>query len=422
VGENYFVTITAITSVGEPNVLLQTSATPVHTKVNSHIHLPPNFSAFETIAQAVELAKAQEVGVLGVSNYYDFSIYATYADLAQKAQIFPLFGLEIIALLEPLVQAGVKINDPGNPGKMYICGKGISEFLPISQKATDLMQTIRDNDSKRMAEMTDRLTVLFEEVGVTTHLDAEAVKQRVVRRHGSPYETVYLQERHIAQAFQEVFFEKVEFGERAGVLERLYGTPAKAKADDPVGTQNDIRSYLMKAGKPAFIEDTFVDFDHAYRLILALGGIPCYPTLIDGTTPICPFEAEPDTLIADLKARGIYCAEFIPIRNSPQVLSHYAKAYRAAGMFITAGTEHNTLDLIPIPPTCVKDAPIPKDLQALFWEGACVVAAHQYLRMKGLPGFVDNEGKLNPAYESDEARIQDFAKLGEKVIAAFQQS
>jgi hypothetical protein len=44
-------------------------------KNNAHIHLPPNFSAFETVEQAVDLAAAQGVRVLGVSNYYDYAVY-----------------------------------------------------------------------------------------------------------------------------------------------------------------------------------------------------------------------------------------------------------------------------------------------------------------------------------------------------------
>ena len=39
-------------------------ALPARGKVNSHVHLPPNFSAFNTVVQAAELAGAQGVGVL----------------------------------------------------------------------------------------------------------------------------------------------------------------------------------------------------------------------------------------------------------------------------------------------------------------------------------------------------------------------
>src|SRR5579871_4948247 len=286
-----------------------------HTRspVNAHIHLPPNFSAFETVAQAVGLTAEQGVGVLGVSNYYDYSVYNAFSALAAEHGVFPLFGLEIIALIEDLVRAGVKLNDPGNPGKMYICGKGITRFAPMSPQAAELLEVIRDKDSERMARMTIRLAEVFAAAGLESGLDAAAVKARVVQRHGVPLETVYLQERHVAQAFQEALFERVPAEGRAAFLARLFGTASKAAPEDAVGVQNELRSHLMKAGKSAYVEETFVGFDHAYRLILALGGIPCYPTLADGGNAICPFEAPVEKLIAEIKGRGIYSAEFIPI-------------------------------------------------------------------------------------------------------------
>ena len=388
-------------------------------RINTHLHLPPNFSAFETTKQAIDLADAQDVRILGASNYYDYSVYGELASLALSHGIFPIFGLEIISLDAELVQNGVKVNDPANPGKYYICGKGITRFAPMDETAQKLIQTIRDNDSQRMAAMSDKLSSVFAAAGLETGLNAEGVKDRIVARHGSPRETVYLQERHVAQAFQEVLFEKVSEGERAALLERAFGVPAKSKAGDAVALQNEIRSQLLKVGKPAYVPETFVDFDHAYRLILALGGIPCYPTLADGASPITEYEATPEGLIADLQARRVPCAEFIPNRNTPEVLSRYVHAMRQAGLFVTAGTEHNTLDLLPIEPTCLNGAAIPEDVLEIFWEGACVLAAHQYLTLLGQPGFVDGAGTPNPAYPSAEARIDGFRKLGAAVLAGY---
>lgn len=396
-------------------------APPVRPRINAHVHLPPNFSAFETTRQALELADAQDVRILGASNYYDYSVYGELAALATERGIFPIFGLEIISLVDGLVQAGVKVNDPGNPGKYYFCGKGITRFAPMTDEAKDLLQVIRDNDSARMAAVADRLAVVFDDAGLETGLDAEAIKDRIVARHGSPRETVYLQERHVAQAFQEVLFERVAENVRAFLLRRVYGGPPKAKADDAVGTQNEIRSQLLKSGKPAYVPETFVGFDHAYRLALALGGIPCYPTLADGATPLTEYEASPEGLIADLQARGIAGAEFIPTRNTPEVLSRYVRVLRRAGLFVTAGTEHNTLDLLPLTPTCLDGRPIPEDVQEIFWEGACVLVAHQYLTLLGQPGFVDGAGTPNPAYPSTDARIEAYRTLGAAVIARFEE-
>jgi hypothetical protein len=412
--------------LGDPETLRARAAeglvAPSRPCVNAHIHLPPNFSAFDTVAQAIGLAEAQHVGVLGVSNYYDYTVYSDFARQAAQHGIFPLFGIEIIALIGDLVQAGVKLNDPGNPGKMYLCGKGITSFDPMTPAAAELLSVIRSKDSERMARMTGRLAEVFAAGGLETRLDADAVKAQIVARHGSPVDTVYLQERHLAQAFQEALFAQVAVTGRAAVLERIFGAPSKADPEDAAAVQNEIRSHLMKAGKSAYIEETFVGFEHAYKLILALGGIPCYPTLADGTTPLCPYEAPVETLIANTKARNIHCAEFIPVRNSPEVLTEYVRAMRAAGLVVTAGTEHNTRDMLPIAPTCIDGRPIPDEIQEIFWEGACVVAAHQYLVAQGQPGFVDTGGHPNSAYASDEARIAAFRSLGAAVIQRYQET
>jgi len=384
------------------------------------VHLPPNFSAFDTTVQALDLAQAQNVRVLGASNYYDYGVYVDFAREALARGVFPLFGLEIIALVDELVQGDVRVNDPGNPGKYYLCGKGITQFAPMTDEAKGLLQTIRDSDTQRMAAMAQRLAQVFQAAGVETGLDADAIKARVARRHDCTVGSVYLQERHLAQAFQEALFEQVPAPARADVLAQVYGVPPKAPADDAVGVQNDIRSFLMKAGKPAFAPDTFVDFAHARRLILALGGLPCYPMLADGTTPPTGYEADLTALVADLQARGVLCVELIPNRNSPEALRRIVPALRASGLFVTAGTEHNTLDLLPINPQCAGEVPVPAPVQDIFWEGACVVAAHQTLGMQGKPGFADTQGVPNPGYPTAEARIRAFAALGADILARYQ--
>ena len=369
--------------------------------------------------QVVDLATAQNIGALGVSNYYDYEVYADFMTLAAKHAIFPLLGLEIISLVDNLVRDNVKINDPGNPGKFYICGKGITRFAPMNAKASELLGTIRKNDSTRMAAMVDRLAAIFDRHDIKTGLTEQAVIDRVAARNQVPRNRVYLQERHICQAFQERLFDLVPPEKRAGAMERLFGTSTKSKIDDFVAIQNEIRSHLMKAGKPAYVDETFVNFEQAYRLILELGGIPFYPTLADGAKPICGYEDPVEKLITNIKFAGVHCAEFIPIRNSPEVLRQYVTAMRAANIVVTAGTEHNTLELLPIEPTCLKGVPIPDDLKDIFWEGACVVAAHQFLTLHGEAGYVDNTGKLNSNFKTDHLRIDHFRRLGAAVIEKY---
>jgi len=381
---------------------------------NTHIHLPPNFSAFETVQQAVDLAAGQGVQVLGVGNYYDFSIYQTFVERARQKGIFPLFGTEIIALETEMQQNGIRINDPGNPGKYYICGKGITRFEPFSSRAAELNSIIRKNDTLRMREMAAKLDAIFAEHGVVTSLDERAVIARIVARHGCKPEAVTLQERHLAQAFQEVFFEKVPVDRRVSKLTDIFGTEPKADVDDAVGIQGDIRSFLMKAGKACFVPETFVNLAQAKELIIELGGIPCYPVLADGSKQRCEYETPLEKLIQTLKDNNYAMVEFIPIRNQPDVLVEYVTAIRRAGIVVVAGTEHNTLDLLPIRPTCVNGQDIPKKVQDIFCEGVCVLAAHQFLSAHGKPGFEQlyNDSAAN----NKEELIGTFEKIGIAVL------
>jgi hypothetical protein len=407
-------------SLGDPAELWRRDVLPsARPVVNAHVHVPPNFSAFDSVSQALDLAAAQGVRVVGVSNYYDYRVYDSFAALAQSAGVFPLFGLEVICLLDDLVRAGIKINDPGNPGKMYLCGKGISRLSPMSGAALSLLDTIRRSDSIRMTAVIEKLGGLFAAGGLETGLTEESIKAGLVRRYGVTLDAVILQERHVAQAFQEAVFACLPPERRADALRSVLGVDLGAQSDDAVRVQNAIRGQLMKAGKPGYVNETFVSFEHAYALVLALGGVPCYPVLADGATPICPFEEPIDRLMQALADRRIYCAELIPNRNRPEVLAAYARALRSAGIAVLAGTEHNTPEMLPLEPRCAGDAPIPGSVAGIFWEGACVVAAHQYLTANGLAGYVDETGAPSSTHGTGEARLVAFAKLGATVIEQY---
>lgn len=175
----------------------------------------------------------------------------------------------------------------------------------------------------------------------------------------------------------------------------------------------------MKAGKNCFVPEAYLSLAQAKKLILQLGGIVCYPVLADGANPVCEYETPVEKLIETLKSENISMVELVPIRNKPEVLREYVTKIRKAGIAVVAGTEHNTLDVIPMEPACVGGTPIPDDLKEIFVEGAYVVAAHQYLTLNGKCGFVDNSGKPNAQYKDAESRIKAFCEVGKAVVARY---
>lgn len=407
----------SLRNLGTPRSLRGSSANARPLRVNSHVHLPPNFSAFENVRQAIDLAAAERLDVLGVSNYYDYDVYGEFVRLARQRRIFPLFGLEVIALIDDLVRSGTRINDPGNPGKIYVCGKGIVRLAPLCAEALEILEVIRRNDSTRIRAVVERLEQTLASRGTPTGTNEASVIDMVVRRHGCPRGQVWLQERHVCQAFQEALFRVLPSPGRADAIARLLGLPEPTFSDDDVvKIQNEIRTHLLKSGKPAFVPETFITFEQARKMILAFGGIPCYPVLADGTSPITPFEAPVESLVEHLRRLGFHAVEFIPVRNTPDVLRRYVKALRDAGFIVTAGTEHNTLDLIPLLPTCAGGVPVPDEVVAVFNEGARVVAAHQFLALHNQPGYVDPDGNRNEQWS-----IADLAAIGDAVIHRYQQ-
>lgn len=378
--------------------------------VNTHVHVPPNFSAFASVEDVLAAARAEAARAIGISNFFDQQVYSRFAEQAAAAGVQPLYGLEFITLIDDLAAAGVRVNDPANPGRMYLCGKGIDPFKEKPPAAAAIAASIRSGNDERARRMVDQLTSWFAACGLDTGLTADAIAADVAASAGVPVEWVSLQERHIARAYQQALASRSS-AERAAVLERAYGGPSKVDLDDAVALQGEIRSRLIKVGTPGFVAEVPLAFADAYAYVLAMDGIPTYPTLADGVDPVCPFEASPDDLAAELLARGIHAAELIPVRNASACVDAYVAAFTAAGIVVMAGTEHNTADRIPLAVACA-DGPVSEAARLAFWEGTCVVAAHQHLVASGRPGYVDASGQRT------STPVSELVALGANLIGA----
>ena len=106
----------------------------------------------------------------------------------------------------------------------------------------------------------------------------------------------------------------------------------------------------------------------------------------------------------------IYSLELIPGRNKLNHLKPFVEFFDKKGFVITFGTEHNTPALDPLT-VSVGDSELDDYLLKVSYEGACVVAAHQYLRAQGEQGFLNETG-----IPGDK---QAFISLGNAIIQNF---
>ena len=77
---------------------------------------------------------------------------------------------------------------------------------------------------------------------------------------------------------------------------------------------------------------------------------------------------------------------------------------------VTLGTEHNTPAMEPITLFARGKTPLSPLLVDINYQGACVVAAHQYLVATTGKGYLDSSGK------ADLANREAYVVLGEALI------
>lgn len=370
-------------------------------EVNNHIHSPYSFSAFREIRESVRLAKKEGVNVLGINDFYVTDGHGEFIKECSRQGVFPLLNIEFIGVSKSHQKEGIRVNDPGNPGRIYISGKGLAHPSLLDGERKEWLAEIVRESNMQVAKMVDLLNRWLEYQGVEIALSVEEIKNKYARN--------LLRERHVAKAMrvevEKMAKEKKEYGE---LLRKVYGGKRSEKPmGDTTGLEEELRSRLLKAGGPAFVpedEAAFPRIEVIIKLIRDAGGIPTYPFLLDGTGgEYTEFERDPGSLHDFLNSRGIRSVEFIPPRNRPDALKSRASYFYKMGYVVTFGTEHNSSAMLPMKVSCKGGVPLDRDLLGINSSGAAFLAAHQYL--------VHNEGT---GYESPGRK--DMEQLGRAVI------
>lgn len=378
--------------------------------INTHVHVPPNASTDTTLDSLLAQARSEGVRVIGTSNFFDMQVFPEFTKRALEHGIHPLLGVEIISYDSDLESAGWTVNDPQNPGRYYIQGRGLNADL-VNTRASSTAIAIRAANDARASQQVGLLSDLMREAGLAADVTAADVIAEVADRGEVPQAWVSLQERHIARAFADRVLQ-LDPRQRKVVLERAFGCPALSDINDAGALQTEIRATLMKHGQPAFVPDSLITLDDGYAMVLELGGIPTYCAVADGADPICDYERPATDLARRIRERNIHAAELVTARNTQRCVDEYVAAFLEAGLLVMAGSEHNTPHRVPLALTCV-DGPLSESAANAFWEGTCVLAAHQDLVAQGQPGFVSQDGSLL----ADMAGRRELAEYGAKLIA-----
>lgn len=381
---------------------------PAFREVNGHVHTPYSFSAFNSLDELFKMASDEKISVIGINDFYVTDGYEAFHTGCINNKVFPLFNIEFIGLLKEEQAKGVRINDPNNPGRIYFSGKGLDyPFKPgLLNKLT--LNKIVKNSQEQMKAMIEKVNVLIGKQNHSLKLSYEDIKRQYARE--------LVRERHIAKAIRVLASSVSESEEeQLNFLEGLYGgKKTKTGVSQHAALENEIRSNLLKSGGAAFVEEdsnSFLELKKIISIIIKAGGIPCYPVLLDDPSGnYTEFEADKEKLLFSLRKLGIECIELIPGRNDFNILKGFAEYFHNNDFLVTFGTEHNTPEMVPLTVSCRGGVPLDESLKRIGWEGACIIAAHQYLRADGRQGYVLPDGTHS------KKQMKELTNLGNLVI------
>jgi hypothetical protein len=378
-------------------------------KVNAHLHTPYSFSAFTELNQALDMAVAEGVKVVGINDFYTTAGYKAWATGCKERGLYPLFNIEFISLNEADQKAGLRVNDPGNPGRTYLSGKGLSYPFRLAEPFATQLADVRNKSNAQVEAMCGKMNEILVANNAGFTLDFEWIKNELTK--GS------IRERHLAKALRLKIYDfcknnEVKIKELFGKL--FGGKELKSTIKDFAGVENEIRGNLLKAGGAAFISEdpeAFLPMETVRQIILHSGGLPTYPFLADDVKGgFTDFEKDKERAAITLKQRGFFSVEFITTRNSIKVLEEYAGYFHEQGFVVTFGSEHNTPAMEPITLRARNNVPLSDRLMEINYEGACVIVAHQQLEKQVLKGYVDKNG------EADILHRDEYIHLGNKII------
>ena len=145
--------------------------------VNAHMHTPYSFSAFNGVDQALDMACEEGVGVVGINDFYSLEGYGEWKEGCQKRHLCPIMGIEFISLNSEDQAAGLRVNDPNNPGRTYISGKGLAYPVILKGEEARLLADVRKESNAQVERMCKKLNAHLSAVNAGFNLDFSLIVQ-----------------------------------------------------------------------------------------------------------------------------------------------------------------------------------------------------------------------------------------------------
>lgn len=370
-----------------------------HRGTNCHIHTSESFSVFRSPAEAVWQAAREGIAVLGINDHYTVAGHQEFRRACEVAGIAAGFSMEAVAVDRPAAEAGLKLNDPDNPGRIYLCGKGITAIPAESTPAIESLARMRAALERRNRAMTAKVQHLFRERLNSTGPAWEDVTALTPRGNAT--------ERHVAYAvlrrLQRLAAEQQK--PVAEVITACCGAAPPAAGDD-AALQIFLRAKLLKAGAPCYVPEdpeAFVPVAELRGIFLAFGSIPTYPVL---GNPILGGEKNIEELLDRLESMGFHAIEVIPVRNTRERLREIVSAAERRWWPVFNGTEHNTPEARPLLDPFALDP----EFEPWFRRSTALLLGHQRQVARGEQGFVDRDGR--PTISDSKTRFEHFSRIG----------
>jgi sugar phosphate isomerase/epimerase len=359
--------------------------------INLHIHTNESFSYFSSPSEAVWNAFLEDVFYFGINDHYSIDGHAEFRAACRIAGLRDFYSIEAIALDAETREKGRRFNDPNNPGRIYIIGKGVVRDLVKGSREEGIFDGMKDAIRKRNVAIVEKMNAHCREKGIELGLGYEDA--RGLTPHGNTTE------RHVVQAFCEKIARLVpDPAQRLSVHSRLLGVKIdESTMNDSAELHTAVRAHLVKSGKPCYVEENeraFTSIQNLVRVFRQYGTVPTYGVM---GNPITEEEEDLEALMEKVTKLGMYGLDLFEFRTRLERAAEIIDAGRSYGLPVYIGTEHNTKTAAPLTGEIGRD---PR-LYPYLRQSAEFARGHQLLEQLCDFGYLDREGRPR------------FANLGE---------